>query len=135
VAKPLVERIFTTSKTVDPTAKFSSAVFIARLLAGHIFSYPLAFVWAVASMPLVTHLNHAKLETIADNEKAIGDFVLYRVAWPAGIAFVVVHVASVVWALAQKHPRGHWIFFGGFGFVLAGGILFGAASWIWLLTL
>jgi hypothetical protein len=135
VAKPLVERIFTTSKTVDPTAEFSYALFSIRCLAGHIFAYPLAFIWAVASMPIVMHLNRMHLEDIAHDEKAMGDFILLRAAWPAGIAFVVMHVAAIVWALAQKHPKGHWAFFGGFGFALGGGILFGAASWIWLLTL
>lgn len=133
--KPLVERIFTTSKTVDPTAEFSYALFSIRCLAGHIFAYPLAFIWAVASMPIVMHLNRLHLEDIAHDEKAMGDFILLRAAWPAGIAFVAMHVAAIVWALAQKHPKGHWAFFGGFGFALGGGILFGAASWIWLLTL
>lgn len=133
--KPLVERIFSTSKTVDPKAEFSYALFSIRCLAGHIFAYPLAFIWAVASMPIVIHLNHTHLEDIAHNEKAMGDFILLHAAWPAGIAFVAMHIAAIIWALVQRHPRGHWAFFGGFGFALGGGILFGAASWIWLLTL
>ncbi len=128
------DRIFARGN-IDPTAKFSYPVFIARFVAGHLFAYPLAFLWAVASMPLVTHLNFNQLEAIAKDEKAIGDFVLHRVAWPAGIVFALLHLCALIWALAQKHPRSHWAFFGGFGLILATGILFGAASWIWLLTL
>jgi hypothetical protein len=129
------DRIFSTSRNVDPAAKFSYAVFIARLIAGHFFAYPLAFVWAVASMPLVTHLNIAQLEGLASNDKAVGEFVLHRVAWPAGGVFILLHLAALIWAIAQKHPRAQWVFFGGFGVILASGVLFGAASWIWLLTL
>jgi hypothetical protein len=129
------DRIFVTSKNADPAAKFSSAIFIARFIAGHLFAYPLAFVWSVASMPLVTHLNIEQLERLANNDKAVGEFVLQRVAWPAGTVFVLLHIAALIWAIAQKHPRAQWAFFGGFGVILASGVLFGAASWIWLLTL
>jgi len=128
-------RIFVNSPNVNPAAKFSYAVFLARFIAGHLFAYPLAFVWSVASMPLVTHLNFAQLDGIAHNDKAVGEFVLRRVAWPAGIAFVLLHIVALIWAIAQKHPHAQWAFFGGFGIILASGILFGAASWIWLLTL
>lgn len=120
---------------MEAAPKFSYAVFIARFMAGHIFAYPLAFVWAVASMPLVTHLNFDQLEAIASNDKAIGDFVLHKVAWPAGIVFVLLHIAAITSGLAQRHPKSQYLFFGGFGVLLASGVLFGAASWIWLLTL
>jgi hypothetical protein len=129
------DRIIASSKNADPTAKFSYAVFLARFIAGHLFAYPLAFVWSVASMPLVTHLNFAELERFAHNDKAVGEFVLHRVAWPAGVVFVLLHIAALIWAIAQKHPRAQWAFFGTFGVILASGVLFGAASWIWLLTL
>ena len=129
------DRIFAASKNIDPAAKFSYAVFSARFIAGHLFAYPLAFIWSVASMPLVTHLNFAQLDSISSNEKAIGEFVLHHVAWPAGVVFVLLHIAALIWAIAQRHPRAQWAFFGGFGVLLASGVLFGAASWIWLLTL
>ncbi len=129
------DRIFASSKNADPKAKFSYAVFIARFIAGHLFAYPLAFLWAVASMPVVTHLNFKQLDNIANNDKAIGEFVLHRVAWPAGVVFLLLHIAALIWAIAQKYPRAQWAFFGGFGVILASGVLFGAASWIWLLTL
>jgi hypothetical protein len=126
------DRIF--AQNADPAAKFSYAVFTARLLAGHVFAYPLAFIWSVASMPLVTHLNAKQLEDMASNEKFVGDFILHRIAWPAGVVFVLLHVAALIWAIAQKHPRTQYVFFGGFGAILGSGVLFGAASWIWLLT-
>lgn len=122
------ERIFVNAKTTDPAAKFSYAVFLARFVAGHFFAYPLALLWAVASMPLVTHLNFQQLDAIARDDKAVGDFVLHRVAWPAGVVFGLLHIAALTWALMQKHPRAHYVFLGGFGAILGGGILFGAAS-------
>lgn len=129
------DRIFARGKGFDPDAKFSYAVFAGRFIAGHLFAYPLAFLWAVAAMPLVTHLNFSQLEAIAHDENAIGQFVLHRVAWPAGTVFVLLHIAALFWAIAQKYRHAHWAFFGGFGLILGSGVVFGATSWIWLLTL
>ncbi len=128
------DRIFGSAKNADPAAKFSYAVFVARFVAGHVFAYPLAFLWAIATMPLVMHLNFNQLEALAHNEKAMSDLILQHVAWPAGAVFALLHLCALVWALAQKHPRSHWAFFGGFGVMLGSGVLLCAGSWIWLFT-
>lgn len=128
------DSIFGSAKNADPTAKFSYATFIARFVAGHVFAYPLAFLWAVATMPIVMHLNFNQLEAMAHDEKALSDHILRHVAWPAGFVFALLHLCALVWALAQKYPRSHWAFFGGFGVILGSGVLLGAGSWIWLFT-
>lgn len=107
--------------------------FVERVAVGHFFAYPLAFLWAVASMPIAIHRNAAHLETLADNEEVLGQFIVHIVAWPAGIVAVVSHLCAIGWALSGDNPKGKWIFLGGFGAMLATAVLFGGASWLWLL--
>ncbi len=107
-------------------------LFIERLAVGHFFGYPLAFVWAIASMPLTIHLHFPRLAELESDPEAMGQAVVRLVAWPAGVVFVLSHLFAIAWGLAQGRKRGQWIFFGGFGLILGTGVLFGGASWIWL---
>lgn len=131
----LEDRIFGSSKNTDPAAKFSYPVFVARFIAGHLFSIPLGFVWAVASMPLIIHRNFHELLRMEGQEQIIGEFIAWKTLWPGVVVFVVLNVCSFIWAVTQRTPRSHYVFFGGFGIILASGVLVGAASWIWLFTL
>jgi hypothetical protein len=110
----------------------SARRFIERLAVGHVFGYPLSFLWAVASMPLAIHLHFDRLEKLEHDVEAMGKAVVHLVAWPAGVVFVLSHVFALAWALSREKRRGQWIFFGGFGVILGAGVLFGGGSWLWL---
>ena len=117
----------------ESAPRFRYLVFLPRFVAGHIFAYPLAFVWAIASMPLAMHLHFDQLAPLEGNDEAIGKYVVRLVLWPAAIVFVLLHLCALVWAIDQRHAKSQWFFFGGFGALLASGVLFGAASWLWLM--
>jgi hypothetical protein len=106
--------------------------FLERLAVGHFFGYPLAFLWAVASMPVAIHWNHEQLERIGDDQELMGQIILHVVAWPAGVVAVLSHLCAIGWGLSGDDSRGKYIYLGGFGVMLAIGVLFGAGSWIWL---
>lgn len=131
----LDDRIFGSPKHADPNAKFSYPIFVARFIAGHLFSIPLGFVWAVASMPLIIHRNFEALVRMQDSEKMMGEFIAWKTLWPGVAVFILLNICSLIWGLAQQHPKSHYVFFAGFGFILASGVIVGAASWIWLYTL
>lgn len=131
----LDDRIFANPKEASSTAKFSYPIFIARFIAGHLFSIPLAFVWAVAAIPLIIHRNFKQLLQMEGQDKTIGDFIAWQTIWPGIAVFVLLNICAFIWGIAQRHPKSQYIFLGGFGVILASGVLFGAASWIWLLTL
>lgn len=117
----------------DSAPRFRYLVFVPRFVAGHIFAYPLAFVWAVASMPLAMHLHFDTLAPLEGNDQVIGETVVRLVAWPALIAFVLLHLCALVWAIDQRREKSQLVFFVGFGVLLGTGILFGASSWLWLM--
>ncbi len=131
----LEDRIFASPKNADPAAKFSYAVFIARFTAGHIFAIPLAFVWAVATMPLIIYRSFDELLRLEGQDEVIGQFIAWKTLWPGVAVFVLLNICAFIWAVTQRHPKSQYVFLGGFGVILASGVLFGATSWIWLLTL
>jgi hypothetical protein len=105
---------------------------VERLMVGHFFAYPIAVVWAMASIPLAIHLFIHEIDLLADRE-AVGQFVVRRVAWPAGAAFLVVHLASTLWAFAADPALGFKRFLKAFAGIAAIGVLFGVGSWGWLM--
>ena len=105
---------------------------VGRLAAGHAFAYPVAVVWAMASIPLAIHLFIREIDLLHDKE-AIGQFVVHRVAWPAGAAFVIVHLASLLWAFGADPVLGFKRFIRALAGIAAAGVLFGVGSWGWLM--
>jgi hypothetical protein len=105
---------------------------VERLIAGHFFAYPIAVVWAMASIPLAIHLFIHQIDLLPDKE-AVGQFVVRRVAWPAGLAFVVVHLTATLWAFAEEPALGFKRFIRSVAAIAIVGALFGVASWGWLL--
>ena len=105
---------------------------IERLMVGHVFAYPVAVVWAMASIPLTIHIFIREIDQLTDKE-GMGQFVVYRVAWPAGAAFVLVHLASALWAFAPEPALGFKRFIKAFAQIAAAGVLFGLGSWGWLM--
>ncbi len=102
-------------------------------MLAHLTGYPLAFLWAVASIPLAIHVFIRDLEALNDDMPAIGNFVVHRLAWPAGAAFVLPHLLGLPWAFSRRPERFRRITWGGIVAVGVAGLLFGAGSWLWLL--
>lgn len=128
------DRVFVNSKNADPAAKFSRAVFLARFVAGHLFAIPLGMIWAAGSIPLLIHKNIDQLKRMEGQDQLMGEYIAWKTMWPGAAVFVVLNICAFIWAVAQRHPKSHYVFFGGFGVILASGVLFGAASWIWLFS-
>jgi hypothetical protein len=105
---------------------------IERLFAGHFFAYPIAVVWAAASIPLAIHLFIHEIDQL-EGKEAIGQLVVHRVAWPAGAAFVLVHVSAGLWAFAGDPAVGFRRFIRAIAGIAIVGAVFGAASWGWLM--
>jgi hypothetical protein len=107
---------------------------LERYVLAHVAAYPIAFLWAMASMPLVIHLNDRALMALdaAGDEKAIGMYVVHKVAWPAGAVFVLPHLLGLPWAFGKDPARWRKLTWIGIGGVAAAGLLFGGASWLWL---
>lgn len=112
--------------------KASRVKMVERLIAGHFFAYPIAVVWAAASIPLAIHLFIHEIDLLPDKE-AIGQLVVHRVAWPAGLAFVLVHLSAGLWAFAADPALGFKRFIRAVAGIAVVGALFGAASWGWLM--
>lgn len=103
-----------------------------RYVLAHVASYPLAFLWAVASIPLAIHLNIRAIDRLNDDLPAIGNFVVRKLAWPAGAVFALPHLVAIPWAFGRdtaRHGKPTWI---AIAAIAATGVLFGAASWLWL---
>lgn len=101
-------------------------------MVGHVFAYPLAVVWAMASIPLAIHLFIREIDLLPD-QQAVGQFVVRRVAWPAGAAFVAGHLTSLLWAFAAEPAPGFKRFLKAYAGIAAAGVLFGLGSWGWLM--
>jgi hypothetical protein len=106
---------------------------VERVAVAHFAGYPLALLWAVAAIPLTIHLNARALDQLGGDEHAIGDYVVRRLAWPAGAAFVLSHGAAIPWLLARDPSVGVRRCLGILAGLAALGVLSGAASWAWLL--
>ena len=105
---------------------------LTRYVIAHVAAYPIAFLWAVASIPLAIHLSIHDLDAMHDDMDAIGKLIVRRLAWPAGAAFAIPHAIALPWAFGRdpaRLRRPTWIGIGALG---ALGVLLGAASWLWL---
>ena len=106
---------------------------LERYVLAHVAAYPIAFLWAVASIPLAIHLNARALDALNDDLPAVGDLVVRKLAWPAGAVFVLPHLFGIPWAFGRDPARWRWRTWIAIGGVAAVGLLFGAGSWLWLL--
>ncbi len=105
---------------------------LGRYVVAHVAAYPIAFLWAVASIPIAIHLSIHDLDALHGDMDAIGTLIVGRVALPAGAAFALPHAIALPWAFAREAARLRrptWI---GIGALAALGVLVGAASWLWL---
>jgi hypothetical protein len=103
-----------------------------RFVLAHLAAYPIAFLWAIASIPLTIQLFIHDIDALHQDLPAIGQLVVNRVAGPAGVAFVLPHLFALPWAFgrdAARWRRPTWIGIAAVGGV---GLVFGGASWLWL---
>jgi hypothetical protein len=86
----------------------------------------------MASIPRAIHLFIHEIDLLPDKE-AMGQLVVRRVAWPAGAAFLIVHLTAALWAFAADPAVGFRRFIRAIAGIAAAGALFGLGSWGWLL--
>jgi len=109
----------------------SLRLLVERLAVAHFVAYPIAFLTAVAAIPLAMYLHLEELERLGD-ANAIGMAAVRLVAWPAGIAFLLAHVSVARWAFGRDEVRGRRWFLRAVGALAGAIVLFGSASWLWL---
>lgn len=102
-----------------------------RLAVAHFLGYPIAFLWAVAAIPLTIHLHAAVLERLEADQ--VGQYVVRRLLWPAGAAFALAHTTAIPWLVVRDPKRGLRLSLLSIGALAGVGAAFGAASWLWLL--
>jgi hypothetical protein len=103
-----------------------------RYVLAHVAGYPLAFLWAVAAIPLTIQLSIRDIDALHEDLPAIGQLVVHRVAGPAAVAFVLPHLFALPWAFGRDPARWRrptWIGIAGVAVV---GLVFGGGSWLWL---
>ncbi len=64
---------------------------------------------------------------------AVGQLIVRRLAWPAGVAFALPHVIGVPWAFGRDPVRARRVAWIGLGALVGIGVALGGASWLWLL--
>src|SRR5262245_20910657 len=79
---------------------------VERFAVAHFAAYPIAFVWAVAAIPPTIHLSAGALDQFGGDMDLIGRFVVRRLVWPAGAAFLLAHATPLPWILARDPKRG-----------------------------
>jgi hypothetical protein len=103
-----------------------------RYAIAHASAYLIAFLCAMAAIPLAIHLFFPELAALGDDMPPVGQFVVRRIAWPAGVVFIVPHIAGLPWAFAKEPTRWARVTWTCIGGVAALGAVFGIASWLWL---
>lgn len=117
-----------------PTSWLGRARALAeRLAVAHFVGYPLAFVWAVAAIPLTIHLSIGAIDQLDGDMSRIGDLIVRRVAWPAGGAFAAAHVMAIPWLVAADPKVGQRRTLLGLAGLGVLGVVFGGVSWLWLM--
>lgn len=104
-----------------------------RLVVAHFVAYPVAFLWAVASVPILVPLHEETLFRFAEQAE-MAAFLTNEMLLPAAVGFVFAHLVALPWAFAADARRGLRRYL-----VLGGGLvgltlLVGASGWLWLLT-
>src|SRR5512142_969694 len=72
-----------------------------RVVVAHFVAYPIAFVTAIAAMPLEMYLHLDAMAKLDDDPNVIGMFVVRLVAWPAGGVFLLAHVMVAPWVFGR----------------------------------
>ena len=106
---------------------------VLRFFVAHGLAYPIATAWAFASVPALVVGIASRFGTTLD-DAVIAHKVLMGVAWPTAAAFVLAHVAGIVWGLDRDEKRGRRRFVVAMAALSILPVVAGGASWIWLMT-
>lgn len=106
---------------------------VLRFFIAHGLAYPIAIAWAFGSIPAFVIGIASRVGTSLDDAD-IAHRVLVGLAWPTIAAFVLAHVAGVLWGLARDEERAKKRFFAGMAVLAGVPIVLGGVSWIWLMT-
>jgi hypothetical protein len=106
---------------------------VLRFFVGHALAYPIATVWAFASVPALV-IGIASQVGLTLDDETVAHRVLVGVAWPALGAFLLTHVAGLVWGLDSNEQRGRRRFFVATALLGVIPLVLGGASWIWLMA-
>jgi hypothetical protein len=119
---------------MPPVAQSTRAktVFV-RVFVAHLLAYPVATAWAFGSIPTMIVRIASRVGTSLDDAD-IAHRVLLAIAWPTGLAFLLAHLAGVVWGLDRDERRSRRVFIAAIAVLLGAPILGGGGSWIWLMT-
>jgi len=115
-----------------PAGKRASKVAL-RIFMAHGLAYPVATLWAFASVPAFV-VNVASQVGITLDDETVAHRVLLRVAWPAVGSFVLVHVAGVVWGFDRDEARGGRVFRIALLALAVVPVVVGGITWSWLMT-
>jgi len=74
---------------------FLDPALLSRVLVGHAASYPVAFAWAVAALPLVVATLGA--QGLEGGERAVTLAITWRALAAFGVAYVVAHLVALPW--------------------------------------
>jgi hypothetical protein len=118
---------------VTPPPGRRALLAVQRVVVAHVFGYPIAFLWAVAAIPLTIHLSVGSLDRLGGDLDSVGHFVLRRLAWPAGAGFLLAHLAAIPWIRAADAALGFRRCLAVLGALMGLGVIAGGASWSWLL--
>ena len=105
-----------------------------RLTVAHLLAYPIAGAWVAGVMPLV--ILSMKDLVLAKGEAAeVIDLIVRRASVPALVAFAIMHLAALPWALAkpEREARATRVFKYVGGGLAAIAVVGGGASWAWLI--
>ncbi|HEY6459374.1 MAG TPA: hypothetical protein VIY73_04460 [Polyangiaceae bacterium] len=106
---------------------------VLRFFIAHGLAYPIAIAWAFGSVPAFIIGIASRVGTSLEDAD-IAHRVLLAVAWPTGAAFLLAHVAGVLWGFAGDEARAKRRFFTGMAVLGGVPVVLGSASWIWLVT-
>lgn len=148
-----------------PRPKSPRNAFLGRMLVVHLVAYPVAFVAAVAEMPIAIWYRKTELLEARPTGASVGvvrdaarglsltpteaaqlQLVLVFILWSSVLMLLLVHLAGLPWAvgaaraardpeLSGRAAKGFRIF--GLSCATIGGVVLvlGVAGWIWLFTL
>jgi hypothetical protein len=106
---------------------------VERLIYAHLLSYPAAFAWALALVPVLI-LGTPEAKWLTMTEEQAKDLILWRVGLGSVAIFAVLHVAALPWAFAHDDRRHRRIFIALLLAVSVLGVGVGGIEWTRLMT-
>lgn len=108
-------------------------VFVERAVAAHFLSYPIGFVWAVASMPPAMHFHHAAIVDAATrDDPSVANLLVRDAIGCAVVVMLVLHLTALPWALEKVPGAGKRFFWRAVAVSSGVGVASALAGWGWI---